>query len=58
MDYLALKEFFVGDQHWHHLLGWHVALLLTFATGWSLARFAYKDKVHASHLRKNPKRPV
>jgi len=39
MDYSTLKEFFVGDQHWQSLIGWHVAVFFGLVPDGSLAKF-------------------
>jgi hypothetical protein len=40
-----LTLFLFGDQHWHSVIGWHLAVFIAFYIGW-----------HLSHRHHHPRR--
>ena len=39
-----MKQFLFGSETGWELLGWHLAVLLAFVSGWFLARETYKRR--------------
>ncbi len=43
---MTVIEFFFGNQHWHAVFGWHVALLIVFGIGWWASHHTRKPRRH------------
>jgi hypothetical protein len=37
-------EFLFGEQHWHSILGWHVAIAIALVIGWNLKAWTHLPK--------------
>jgi hypothetical protein len=39
---MTWTQFLFGEQHWHDILGWHVAVFIALIIGWQISKQIHK----------------